>query len=51
MEKSRLVLEINKDEKETFIRICKDLESDASKELRKYIKKFIVKNGQGKLGI
>lgn len=49
MSKEILTVRIEKELKEKFIETCKDQESDASKEIRKFIKQFIAQHGQGKL--
>jgi hypothetical protein len=42
--KMRIGVLINKNDWELFKRICKELETDSSKEIRKFIKNFIDEN-------
>lgn len=37
----QLLIKINKDVKKEFIRLCDDEDTTASRELRKYIERFI----------
>lgn len=41
-----LPIKIDKDVKNSFISVCKSQESDASKELRKFINDYIKKHSQ-----
>lgn len=42
---SQLILRLNKDERDEFIALCKDLDTSAAREIRGFIRKFIKKNG------
>jgi len=37
----QLLVKINKDDKKEFIKVCKELDTSASREVRHFIKKFI----------
>lgn len=41
-----LIVKINKEQKKEFIRLCKDVDTSASREVRNFIKKFIEDNVQ-----
>lgn len=40
----QLLVKINKEDKKEFIKICKGLDTSASREVRHFIKKFIKEN-------
>lgn len=42
----QLVIRLTEEEREQFIDLCYDLDTSASREVRKFIKKFIEKNGK-----
>lgn len=42
-------IRIEKDLKQRFISVCKANETDASKEMRKFIKDYLSKNSQAKM--
>lgn len=39
-------IRIDKELKDRFVKICKAMDSDSSKEIRKFMKKYIAENGQ-----
>ena len=39
-----LLIKINKEQKKEFIKLCKDDDTSASREVRSFIKKFIKKH-------
>ena len=41
-----LIIKINKEQKKEFIRLCKDDDTSASREIRNFIKIFIKQNTQ-----
>lgn len=43
---SQLLLRINKTERDEFIALCEDLDTSAAREIRRFIKQFIVKHQQ-----
>ena len=44
--KKKLIINIDADLKSNFIKITKLNETDASKEIRKFIKEYVAKNAQ-----
>ena len=40
-----LLVKINKDEKKEFIRLCKEQDTSASREVRHFIKRYVKKYG------
>ena len=45
----QMTIKIDKELRDAFVAVAKSCESDASKELRKFMKEFIRKNGQREL--
>jgi hypothetical protein len=41
---SQLILRLNKDDRDTFIELCKEMDTSAAREIRGFIRKFIKKN-------
>ena len=46
---AQLVLRLDKDMRDQFIAACKDLDTSAAREVRKYIKKFLKRYERGEL--
>ncbi|GAA6182267.1 MULTISPECIES: hypothetical protein [unclassified Shimia] len=42
---SQLVLRLDKEERDAFVDLCKDLDTSAAREIRGFIRKFMKKNG------
>ncbi|MEM9709298.1 MAG: hypothetical protein AAF871_10940 [Pseudomonadota bacterium] len=42
---SQLVLRLKKEERDQFVALCKDLDTSAAREIRRFIRKFIDKHG------
>jgi len=42
---SQLVIRINGEERDSFVSLCEDLDSSAAREIRKFIRKFILTKG------
>lgn len=41
---SQLILRLNKDDRDAFIELCKEMDTSAAREIRGFIRKFIKKN-------
>ncbi|WP_200890422.1 hypothetical protein [Pseudoalteromonas luteoviolacea] len=41
---AQLLVRINKDQKDQFIALCNELDTSSSKEIRKFIKRFVNKH-------
>ena len=41
----QLVLRLDKDERDAFIELCKEMDTSASREIRGFIRDFMKKNG------
>lgn len=46
-----LPIRIDEDLKKAFIQTAKDQDSDASKELRKFIRQYVAKHGQRRMSL
>ena len=42
---SQLVLRLNKDERDAFVDLCKDMDTSAAREIRRFIREFMKENG------
>lgn len=42
---SQLVLRLDKEERERFVDLCKDLDTTAAREIRHFIREFLKKHG------
>lgn len=42
---SQLILRLDKDERDAFVQLCKDLDTSAAREIRGFIRRFLKKNG------
>jgi hypothetical protein len=42
---SQLILRMDKEERDTFIQLCKDMDTSAAREIRSFIRSFVKKNG------
>ncbi|MHA7872622.1 MAG: hypothetical protein ACX939_09760 [Hyphococcus sp.] len=42
---SQLVIRINADERDAFVSLCEALDSSASREIRRFMKRFVASNG------
>lgn len=38
---SQLILRMNKDDRDEFVELCKDLDTSAAREIRGFIRKFV----------
>ena len=48
-QKTTLIIKLDKDLKDSFQDVCKMRDSDASKEMRNFMREYIKKYGQGEL--
>ncbi|MBO9473536.1 hypothetical protein J7413_08305 [Shimia sp. R10_1] len=42
---SQLILRLDKEERDAFVELCKELDTSAAREIRGFIRKFLKKNG------
>lgn len=42
---SQLVLRLDKEERDAFVELCKDLDTSAAREIRGFIRRFMKDNG------
>ncbi|SDN47512.1 hypothetical protein SAMN05216196_101645 [Lutimaribacter pacificus] len=42
---SQLILRLDKDERDAFVELCKDMDTSAAREIRGFIRQFLKKNG------
>lgn len=42
---SQLILRLDKEERDQFVALCKELDTSAAREIRHFIRKFIKENG------
>ncbi|MEL6519045.1 MAG: hypothetical protein AAFO80_18335 [Pseudomonadota bacterium] len=42
---SQLVLRLDKEERDAFVELCKDLDTSAAREIRGFIRRFLKDNG------
>ncbi|TCP22870.1 hypothetical protein [Rhodovulum adriaticum] len=42
---SQLVLRLDKQERDAFVELCKDLDTSAAREIRAFIRRFMKENG------
>lgn len=42
---SQLVLRLAKKERDTFVALCKEMDTSAAREIRRFIRDFVRKNG------
>ncbi|WP_185020634.1 hypothetical protein [Histidinibacterium lentulum] len=43
---SQLILRLDKEERDAFISLCKDLDTSAAREVRRFIRAFLAEHGQ-----
>ncbi len=43
---SQLVLRLDKDERDAFVELCRDLDTSAAREIRRFIRGFMKENAQ-----
>lgn len=43
---SQLVLRLDKDERDAFVELCKDLDTSAAREIRRFIRQFMKENSE-----
>ena len=46
---AQLVLRLNKDQRDRFVDACKDLDTTAAREVRRFIKRFLKRYKDGEL--
>ncbi|MEM9852314.1 MAG: hypothetical protein AAF761_09980 [Pseudomonadota bacterium] len=44
---SQLVLRLKKEERDAFVALCKDMDTSAAREIRRFIRAFVKDNGSG----
>jgi hypothetical protein len=44
---SQLVLRLQKDERDAFVELCREMDTSAAREIRGFIRSFIKKNARG----
>ena len=42
---SQLVLRLDKEERDAFVELCKDLDTSAAREIRRFIREFMKEHG------
>ncbi len=42
---SQLILRLDKDDRDAFIKLCKKMDTSAAREVRRFIREFLEKNG------
>lgn len=42
---SQLVLRLDKEDRDAFVALCKDLDTSAAREIRRFIRGFLKENG------
>ncbi|KRS19809.1 hypothetical protein [Roseovarius indicus] len=42
---SQLILRLDKEERDEFIKLCKEMDTSAAREIRAFIRGFVEKNG------
>ena len=42
----QLVIRLSEEERDRFVSLCYDMDTSAAREIRKFIKRFIERNGQ-----
>ena len=42
---SQLILRLDKQERDEFIKLCKEMDTSAAREIRAFIRSFVEKNG------
>ena len=42
---SQLILRLDKEERDEFIQLCKEMDTSAAREIRAFIRSFVKKNG------
>lgn len=47
---SQLVLRLDKDERDAFVSLCKELDTSAAREIRAFIRNFMKEQGKSKGG-
>lgn len=43
---SQLVLRLDKDERDDFVKLCKDLDTSAAREIRAFIRRFMKEHSE-----
>lgn len=43
---SQLILRLNKEDRDAFVELCKDLDTSAAREIRYFIRKFLKENSK-----
>ncbi|MEE4163652.1 MAG: hypothetical protein V2I25_14210 [Woeseiaceae bacterium] len=46
---AQLVLRLNRELRDEFVRVCKELDTTAAREVRRYIKRFLKRYEKGEL--
>lgn len=41
----QLILRLDKDERDAFVKLCKKMDTSASREIRRFIRSFMKENG------
>lgn len=44
---SQLVLRLDKDERDAFVELCKEMDTSAAREIRRFIREFMKENEEG----
>ena len=42
---SQLILRLDKEERDEFIKLCKEMDTSAAREIRAFIRRFVEQNG------
>ena len=43
---SQLILRLNKEQRDTFVELCKDLDTSAAREIRRFIRDFVKQHSE-----
>lgn len=44
---SQLIIRINSEERDRFVSLCEELDTSAAREIRRFIREFLEKHGDG----
>lgn len=44
---SQLVLRLDKEERDAFVELCKEMDTSAAREIRRFIREFMKENAEG----
>jgi len=47
---SQLILRLDKQERDAFVELCKDLDTSAAREIRRFIRQYLIENASEETG-